>query len=147
THRSGGIPLGSRRVWLLVAFFGLGTGAYTLALAWLPSYYVELGWSPARSGVLLGGITLTEGLAGAAGSALLVVCLDRCWLLLPVLGMLMTGLALLTWAPLFSVVLVTLGIGVGMGALFRLSLVVALDQVRHPDQAGPLLGLVQGGGY
>lgn len=31
------------RAWLLMVFFGIGTGAYTLVLAWLPPFYMGLG--------------------------------------------------------------------------------------------------------
>jgi cyanate permease len=33
------VTLSSSRTWLLLLFFGIGTGAYTLVLAWLPSLY------------------------------------------------------------------------------------------------------------
>jgi CP family cyanate transporter-like MFS transporter len=38
-----GLPIRNIRAWVLMAFFGIGTGAYTLVLAWLPPYYIELG--------------------------------------------------------------------------------------------------------
>ena len=42
------LPVGSGRAWLLMLFFGIGTGAYTLVLAWLPPFYTELGWTATR---------------------------------------------------------------------------------------------------
>lgn len=42
-HHTVGLPIRNIRAWLLMAFFGIGTGAYTLVLAWLPPYYIELG--------------------------------------------------------------------------------------------------------
>ena len=49
-----------RRAWLLAIFFGLGTGAYTLVLAWLPPYYTALGWTPVAAGSLLGAVTVAK---------------------------------------------------------------------------------------
>jgi MFS transporter, CP family, cyanate transporter len=37
----------NQRAWELMLFFGIGTGAYTLVLAWLPPFYTSLGWQPA----------------------------------------------------------------------------------------------------
>jgi CP family cyanate transporter-like MFS transporter len=71
------LPYTSARAWLLLAFFGIGTGAYTLVLAWLPPFYVELGWTPAEAGYLLGALTLTEVVAGLLVSALIHRCPDR----------------------------------------------------------------------
>lgn len=48
------LPFKKGRAWLLMAFFGIGTGAYTLVLAWLPPYYVELGWSASYQAIFLG---------------------------------------------------------------------------------------------
>ena len=42
------------RAWLLMLFFGFGTGAYTLVLAWLPPFYTQLGWSEQAAGAMLG---------------------------------------------------------------------------------------------
>src|SRR5690606_26144782 len=36
------LPYRSSRAWFLLAFFGIGTSAYTLVLAWLPAYYLAL---------------------------------------------------------------------------------------------------------
>ena len=60
-----------RRAWLLAIFFGLGTGAYTLVLAWLPPYYTALGWTPVAAGSLLGAVTVAEIAAGLLVSALI----------------------------------------------------------------------------
>lgn len=48
------------RSWSLLLFFGLGTGAFMLILAWLPAFYVSLGKSPEFSGYLLASFTLIE---------------------------------------------------------------------------------------
>ncbi|WP_019644180.1 MFS transporter [Novispirillum itersonii] len=139
-------PFRSRRAWLLMVFFGLGTGGYTLVLAWLPPYYTAMGWSAADSGLLLGGMTLTEVAAGLAVSALIGRFADRRPLLLAVLGLMLAGLGLLAFAPALAIPAVVLA-GLGIGALFPLSLIITLDHAHSPQQAGSLMGFVQGGGY
>lgn len=141
------LPVGSRRAWLLMVFFGIGTGAYTLVLAWLPPFYTELGWSAADSGLLLGGLTLVEVLAGLAVSSVINRFPDRRILLLSVLLAVLGGLACLIVAPAQLAIPAVILLGCGIGALFPLSLIVSMDHVVEPASAGALLGFVQGGGY
>lgn len=58
-------------------FFGVGTGAYTLVLAWLPPLYIQAGWSARSSGYMLAWLTLTEVVAGFAVSAVIGKFPDR----------------------------------------------------------------------
>lgn len=135
------------RHWSLMLFFGIGTGAYTLVLAWLPPYYTQLGWSAAQSGFLLGGLTLTEVCAGLTVSALISRIPDRRLLLVPILVLLLMGMILLVVAPLSLAFVAMIFLGVGIGALFPLSLIVALDHATSTQETGRLMGFVQGGGY
>ncbi|QYM91390.1 MFS transporter [Dickeya zeae] len=146
-HTKAVTTLSRSRAWALMIFFGIGTAAYTLVLAWLPPYYTQLGWSSAHSGLLLGGLTLTEVVAGLLVSWLINHVPDRRYLLLPVLLLLLLGMAGLILAPLTLVLPIMIALGLGIGALFPMSLIIALDQVDDPRQAGALMGFVQGGGY
>lgn len=144
-HRQRTLP--SARAWLLMIFFGIGTGAYTLVLAWLPPFYMQHGWQPQQSGYVLGALTLTEVVAGFVLTALIHRFRDRRRPLLLVLAMILLGLVSLlllggghAWLP-------TLLLGLGIGALFPLSLIVTLDHADSPEAAGQLLSFVQGGGY
>ena len=141
------LPVGSSRAWLLMVFFGIGTGAYTLVLAWLPPFYTELGWSAADSGLLLGALTLVEVLAGLFISSIINRFPDRRILLLTVLLAVLAGLACLIVAPKQLAIPAVILLGCGIGALFPLSLIVSMDHVADPASAGALLGFVQGGGY
>lgn len=141
------LPVGSGRAWLLMVFFGVGTGAYTLVLAWLPPFYTELGWSAADSGLLLGALTLMEVLAGLFISSIINRFPDRRILLLTVLLAVLAGLACLIVAPKQLAIPAVILLGCGIGALFPLSLIVSMDHVADPASAGALLGFVQGGGY
>ncbi|WP_187395066.1 MFS transporter [Pigmentiphaga aceris] len=135
------------RSWLLMIFFGLGTAAYTLVLAWLPPFYTALGWTSAQSGLLLGGVTLMEVIAGLLVSALIGRFPDRRPALAAVLLALLLGLGGLLLAPVQLAIPACALLGLGIGGLFPLSLIVTLDHAPDPAQAGRLLGFVQGGGY
>ena len=141
------VTLSSSRTGLLLLFFGVGTGAYTLVLAWLPPLYIQAGWSARSSGYMLAWLTLTEVAAGFAVSALIGKFPDRRVPLITVLILLLAGLMCLVFAPGTTPVLSTLLLGIGIGALFPLSLIVTFDHARTPAQAGKLLSKVQGGGY
>lgn len=137
----------SGRAWRLMLFFGIGTAAYTLALAWLAPYYLQLGWSPTRSGFLLAGISAGEVVSGLAVSAWVGRFPDRRPLVWGVLACLAAALVALLAAPLLLVVPVVVLLAIGIGALFPLSLIITLDHVADARQAGALMGFVQGGGY
>ena len=141
------VALSPSRSTLLLLFFGIGTGAYTLVLAWLPPLYVQAGWSARSSGYMLAWLTLTEVVAGFAVSALIHKFPDRRVPLIAVLLLLLAGLMSLIFAPGSMPVISTLLLGVGIGALFPLSLIVTFDHARTPAEAGTLLSRVQGGGY
>lgn len=135
------------RAWLLMLFFGVGTGAYTLVLAWLAPYYLQLGWSATDSGLLLAAVSVGEVCAGLLVSAMIHRFPDRRPLLWLVLGLIAGALAGLLLAPLQLVVPIIVLLSLGIGALFPLSLIITLDHAGSPQQAGALLGFVQGGGY
>lgn len=141
------LPIHSPRAWLLMTFFGIGTGAYTLVLAWLPPYYVELGLSANQGGLLLGLLTLAEVAAGLAVSAWIGRFPDRRGPLLVVLSLVLAGLAGLILAPIPLALPVVIVLGLGIGALFPSSLIVTMDHAANPAEAGTLMGFVQGGGY
>ena len=137
----------SGRAWRLMLFFGIGTAAYTLALAWLAPYYLQLGWSPTQSGFLLAAISIGEVIFGLAISAWIGRFRDRrplVWAILACLAAALTGLLV---APLLLVVPITVLLSIGIGALFPVSLIITLDHAHDARQAGALLGFVQGGGY
>lgn len=135
------------RAWELMLFFGVGTGAYALVLAWLPPFYIELGWSRAHSGDLLAAVTAAEVIAGLSVSAWVDALPDRRQPLLLVLAMLLGGLICLLVAPQSLALLASTLLGFGIGALFPLSLIVTLDHADDPARAGELAAFVQGGGY
>lgn len=135
------------RAWLLAIFFGIGTGAYTLVLAWLPPYFMEHGLSRADSGYLLAALTLVEVIAGLSVSALIGCFPDRRIPLLSILVLILAGIISLLIIPGSHPVVCILLLGSGIGALFPLTLILTLDHADTPSQAAGLAAFVQGGGY
>lgn len=141
------LPYRSSRAWFLLLFFGIGTSAYTLVLAWLPAYYIDLGRSATHAGYLLGALSAMEVVAGLAVSSLVHRFPDRRPLLTFVILLMLTGLGCLILAPITLMLPAIVLLGLGIGALFPLSLIVTLDHADSPAGAGALLAFVQGGGY
>ncbi|KVV49857.1 MFS transporter [Burkholderia cepacia] len=140
-------PSRSPRAWRLALFFGIATGAYTLVLAWLPPYYMRLGWSPTAAGSLLGGVTLAEVVAGLTISATIDRLPDRRPALHAAIAALFVGLLVMLAAPEALALPAALLMGAGIGALFPLSLIVTVDHAATPADAASLTGFVQGIGY
>lgn len=141
------LPYRSSRAWFLLVFFGIGTSAYTLVLAWLPAYYIDLGRSATHAGYLLGALSAMEVVAGLAVSSLVHRFPDRRPLLTSVILLMLVGLGCLILAPITLMLPAIVLLGLGIGALFPLSLIVTLDHADSPAKAGALLAFVQGGGY
>ncbi|MBY6242377.1 MFS transporter [Methylosinus sp. Sm6] len=135
------------RAWTLMLFFGIGTGAFTLVLAWLPPYYMSLDESRQASGFWLAGVIVAEVAASLAVSAFINRFPDRRGPLIAALLGVAAGLACLVAAPIALAAPAALLLGLGLGALFPLSLIVTLDHVDDPARAGDLAAFVQGGGY
>lgn len=135
------------RAWRLILIMGLGTSAYTLMLAWLPPFYIDLGEPRATAGYLLSGMTAAEVTAGLLVSLTIGRFPDRRGPILTALLLALAGLAGLVVAPLGMAVPIAILLGLGIGAIFPLSLILAMDQIDDPARSGDLLAFVQGGGY
>ncbi|UST96780.1 cyanate transporter [Pseudomonas siliginis] len=136
-----------RRAWLLAIFFGLGTASYTCVLAWLAPYYVEKGWSEQTAGLMLGFLTAMEVISGLVVPAIANRSRDRRGILAVLLLLIIGGFCGLILAPPSLALLWPCLLGLGIGGLFPMSLIVALDHCDEPQRAGGLTAFVQGIGY
>ncbi|KXU82463.1 MFS transporter [Paraburkholderia monticola] len=140
-------PWTTRRAWTLGLYFGIVNGGYTSLVAWLPAFYQQRGASVAASGSLLAAMTVFQ-----AASALLLPLAAasfrdrRPWLMLGLSAQLagMLGLiALPDAAPLLWVGVA----GAGLGGVFSLTLVTAMDHSADHRVAGQLVAFTQGVGF
>lgn len=136
------------RAWTLALFFGFGTAGYACVMAWLPPYYLALGWSAGDAGLLLGYITLLQVISSVGVPFLVRYSLDRRRALYATVGASLIGFVGLCIRPdgaaawLWGTLL-----GLGIGALFSLSVLVPMDHHRDPARVGDLAAFVQGYGY
>ena len=136
-----------RRAWTLALYFGLINCGYMSMVAWLPAYYLQLGWSATQSGSLLAFMTIFQVSAALLMPALAQRRIDRRPLLAISLVAQALGFTGLVLWPLDAPHLWVALIGFGLGACFALSLLLTLDHRRDPRQAGQLAAFVQGVGF
>lgn len=135
------------RTWLLMACFGLVNGGYSTAVAWLAPSYQEHGWTDGASGGLLAIMAVAQACAALLLPILAGKCEDRRpWLWLT-LAMQAAGFAALALRPEATPVVWAVLLGAGLGGCFSLSMIVALDHLPDPTEAGALSALMQGGGF
>lgn len=135
------------RTWLLMACFGLVNGGYSTSVAWLAPYYQEQGWTSAPSGGLLAVMAVGQALSALLLPALAGKSADRRpWLWLT-LAMQAAGFAGLILRPETAPFLLALLLGAGLGGSFSLTMIVALEHLPDPAEAGALSAMMQGGGF
>jgi MFS transporter, CP family, cyanate transporter len=135
-----------RRAWLLAGVFALFGIVYYGLISWLPDAYVEIGWSAASAGGLVGllnaaALVGTLSIGTIAGRAvpygLSVIGLGVAFAGATI------GLALVpTGAPIFALVA-----GYANGALFPLILAMPLRLVGSPARVAALSSVMLGAGY
>ena len=149
--QGGGLPalalLRRPRTWLLMTCFGLVNGGYASVVAWLAPAYQAMGWSGAGSGALLAVMAASQAVAALGIPALAARNPDRRFWIWLALACQVGGFAGLAWWPLAAPTAWAVAIGVGLGAGFALFLIVALDHIDDPANAGALSALMQGGGF
>ncbi|HVX37771.1 MAG TPA: cyanate transporter [Hyphomicrobium sp.] len=135
------------RAWLLMACFGLVNGGYSSIVAWLAPSYQGHGWSSAASGSLLAVMAVCQAVSALIMPALASRSDDRRpWLWLT-LAMQVVGFAGLAFLPETAPLAWAAIVGAGLGGCFALSMIVALDHLSDPAEAGALSALMQGGGF
>ncbi|MDR5170786.1 MFS transporter [Methylobacillus flagellatus] len=134
------------RFWRLAVFFGLGTSGFTCMLAWLPPHFLDLGYPPTQAGLALALLSATEVVSGLVLSQLAARSADRRpWVILALL-LAIAGMLCLNAGPNAAWLGVVLA-GVGVGALFPLSLIICMDHLEDAQAAGIVTARVQGVGY
>lgn len=135
------------RAWTLMVCFGLVNGGYASAVAWLAPFYQERGWGAEAGGSLLAVLAISQAAAALALPIAARGSPDRrpwLWLTLAMQGAGFAGLAL---APQTAPLAIAVLLGAGLGGCFALMMIVALDHLPDPAEAGALSALMQGGGF
>ncbi|MGM0526255.1 MAG: cyanate transporter [Pseudomonadota bacterium] len=134
------------RAWFLGAYFALVNAGYAGFIAWIAPFYGEYGWSAQQAGNLLALFSLVQVLGALLLPALSRSQDRRLWLVIAVVTQ-MIGFAGLSFWPEASPWLWSALCGFGLGGAFPLCIVMALDHLDNPVQAGRLVSFMQGIGF
>lgn len=141
------ILLSRPRTWLLMGCFGLVNGGYSSVVAWLAPAYQEYGWDASGSGSLLAILSISQAATALTLPILARKTSDRrSWLWLT-LAMQAVGFAGLAFMPVLAPFTLAAILGAGLGGCFAIIMIVALEHLPDPAQAGALSALMQGGGF
>lgn len=135
------------RTAVLILGFGFVNAGYASVVAWLAPYYQSLGMPSNESGSLVAILSLFQ-----ASAALIIPFLaarnhDRRFWLLFTLASQMIGFLAIMFAPMSAPYIWSLFLGGGLGGCFAVMMIVALDHIPNPAEAGTLSALMQGGGF
>ncbi|WP_179404627.1 cyanate transporter [Burkholderia guangdongensis] len=138
---------GRPRAWQLAAYFGLANSGYSSLVAWLPSFYRQIGMDLQQSGNLLAWMALFQAIAAFLMPMLARRSDDRRPVLWLALALQCVGFAGFAMFPTLAPWLWVAVAGLGLGGFFSLSLIVTLDHLPNPHDAGALAAFVQGIGF
>ncbi|MFF4215583.1 CynX/NimT family MFS transporter [Streptomyces nondiastaticus] len=145
--QAGGSIWRSRLAWAVALFYAFQSLLYYTATTWLPSFYIDHGWSEGGAGVLL---------AVCMGSAMVTSLLVPVWAqrsrkqsYLAVIGtvLCMAAFAGLIAAPTGAAVLWAAVLGLGLGAVLSLGIAYMSMCARTTHDAGLLSAMSQCVGY
>jgi len=140
------LPWRRPRAWALAFVFGTQSVLFYAAVSWLPTVYVERGWSPSDAGLLLALMNGTGLVATFGGPGLAERFGSRRGHLLAAAAFSLVGLLGVTTAPDLAVLSVVV-LGVGLGAVFPLALALPVDLAERRDEVGGLAAIMLFGGY
>jgi MFS transporter, CP family, cyanate transporter len=140
------LPFTRLRAWHLAALFSINSICFWGLAAWLPSYYVELGWGAADAGLLIAALNL----ASLPATLLVPWLSDRMGVRRPflattglLLAIALTGVLLLPgWAVGWMILC-----GIALGSMFTLTLTLPVDLGDRPVDVAGLAAVMLAGGY
>ncbi len=140
------LPWRSRLAWGIVLVFGLQSLLYYGTISWLPDVYIERGWSETSAGSLIAAMHLValaigfvvpwaaDRVGSRRGQLATVATVG----LVGFLGVVLAPDAAVVWALL---------LGIGLGAVFPLTLTLPVDVASGPAEVGAVAALMLLGGY
>lgn len=135
------------RTAVLILGFGFVNAGYASVVAWLAPYYQSLGMPSDESGSLVAILSLFQASAALIIPFLATKNHDRRFWLLFTLASQMIGFLAIMMAPMSAPYIWSLFLGGGLGGCFAVMMIVALDHIPNPVEAGTLSALMQGGGF
>ncbi|HWH23493.1 MAG TPA: MFS transporter [Candidatus Limnocylindria bacterium] len=140
------LPWRRRRAWALALLFGGQSILFYAAISWLPSIYIERGWTPADAGLLVALMNGVGLIANFGAPALSERGRSRRGQLVLFAFASLAGVTGIAALPELTLVWIVL-LGLGLGAVFPLALTLPVDMADRSHQAGGIAAIMLFGGY
>ena len=133
--------------WQVTFFMGLQSSLSYCVFGWLAPILQDRGLTPVESGFVVSVSALVQ-----VGSAMVAPMLtgkgpDQRWMVVVTLGMVIVGLMGAVAAPLSTLWLWALVLGLGQGSTFAVALMLIVLRTGDPETASALSGMAQSVGY
>jgi len=137
----------NRLAWQITLYMGLQSSLAYIVFGWLPTLLVDRGLGTVQAGLMLSGSVLTQLVSALTAPWLATRGRDQRLAIVVVMAATLAGLLGCLYAPLDSLWLWAVVLGLGQGGTFSLALALLVLRSRDAETAGRLSGMAQGAGY
>lgn len=144
---AGGSLWRNRLAWQITLYMGLQSSLAYIVFGWLPTLLMDRGLGTVQAGLMLSGSVLTQLLSALTAPWLATRGRDQRLAIVVVMVLTLAGLLGCLYAPVGSLWLWAVVLGLGQGGTFSLALALLVLRSRDAETAGRLSGMAQGAGY
>ncbi|HEV2675299.1 MAG TPA: MFS transporter [Aliidongia sp.] len=133
--------------WQVTFFMGLQSSLSYCVFGWLAPILQDRGLTPVQSGLVVSVSALLQVASAMVAPMLTGKGPDQRWMVLLTLGLVIVGLMGAVAAPLSTLWLWAVILGLGQGATFAVALMLIVLRTGDPETAAALSGMAQSVGY
>ncbi|GGF38683.1 MFS transporter [Aliidongia dinghuensis] len=133
--------------WQVTLFMGLQSSLSYCVFGWLAPILQDRGLTPVESGLVVSVSALVQVVSAMAAPMLTDKGPDQRWMVVVTLGLVITGLMGAVAAPLSTLWLWAVVLGLGQGSVFAVALMLIVLRTGDPETAAALSGMAQSVGY
>jgi len=137
----------NRLAWQITLYMGLQSSLAYIVFGWLPTLLMDRGLGMVQAGLMLSGSVMTQLVSALTAPWLATRGNDQRLAIVVAMTLTLAGLLGCLYAPLGSLWLWAVVLGLGQGATFSLALALLVLRSRDAETAGRLSGMAQGAGY
>lgn len=144
---AGGSLWRNRLAWQITLYMGLQSSLAYIVFGWLPTLLMDRGLGMVQAGLMLSGSVMTQLVSALTAPWLATRGRDQRLAIVVAMSLTLAGLLGCLYAPLGSLWLWAVVLGLGQGGTFSLALALLVLRSRDAETAGRLSGMAQGAGY
>lgn len=144
---AGGSLWRNRLAWQITLYMGLQSSLAYIVFGWLPTLLMDRGLGVVQAGLMLSGSVMTQLVSALTAPWLATRGQDQRLAIVVVMSLTLAGLLGCLYAPVGSLWLWAVILGLGQGGTFSLALALLVLRSRDAETAGRLSGMAQGAGY